>query len=149
MFLSLLAVSPPHESESVVRLRPHQSQLPQAGGLGDDQVLRGTPAAEHQDEHDDYDDDYNGDTEEDEVDQVDSVIVTDGGVRDHTEVALNVIVLYTGAGLCAEDLSLVAGVGVPADTLALFAVPGVGGAVETGELLPGEVRETVAGAGVR
>ena len=60
-----------------------------------------------------------------------------------------VVVLYTGAALRAEDLAVVAGVGVPADALALLVVPGVGGAVETGELVPGEVRETVTGAGVR
>ena len=60
-----------------------------------------------------------------------------------------VVVLYTGAALRAEDLAVMAGVGVPADALALLVVPGVGGAVETGELVPGEVRETVTGAGVR
>ena len=54
-----------------------------------------------------------------------------------------------GAALRAEDLALLAGVDVPADALALLVVPGVGGTVETGELVPGEVRETVTGAGVR
>ena len=149
----LLAVTPPHESESVVGLRPHQGQLPQpggeAGGLGHHQLLGWSSAAEHQDEHDDDDDYDNGDTEEYEVDKVDLVIVTDWRLRDDAEVTLHVIVLYTGAALHAEDLAVVAGVGVPADALALLVVPGVGGAVETGELVPGEVRETVTGAGVR
>ena len=61
---------------------------------------------------------------------------------------LHVVVLHAGAGVGAEDLTVAAGVCVPADTLAVLRVPGVGRAVEAGELVPGQVGETVTGAGV-
>ena len=74
--------------------------------------------------------------------------MTDGSIRDDTEVTLHVVVLHAGAGVGAEDLTVAAGVCVPADTLAVLRVPGVGRAVEAGELVPGQVGETVTGAGV-
>ena len=74
--------------------------------------------------------------------------MTDGSIRDDTKVTLHVVVLHAGAGVGAEDLTVAAGVCVPADTLAVLRVPGVGRAVEAGELVPGQVGETVTGAGV-
>ena len=53
---SLVSVRPPGESESVVRLRPHQSQLPHTGAGAHHHVRRRTPTAEDEDKHDDNDD---------------------------------------------------------------------------------------------
>ena len=61
-----------------------------------------------------------------------------------------IIVCETGAGVGAEELSwrTDVGVGVPAGALAVVRVPGVGGAVEAVQLVPGEVGQTLTGAGV-
>ena len=145
-------LAPPGESEGVVRLPAHQGQLSQAGVGGTHyQVLGRISAPEQEDEHDDDDDDDDGDTEKYEVDKVDLVIGTEGRLRDHTEVTLYVIVVVeTGASVRAEELSwrTELGVGVPAGALAGLGVPGVGGAVEAVQLVPGEVGQTLTGAGV-
>ena len=61
-----------------------------------------------------------------------------------------IVVVETGASVRAEELSwrTELGVGVPAGALAGLGVPGVGGAVEAVQLVPGEVGQTLTGAGV-
>ena len=55
------------------------------------------------------------------------------------------IVVSTGASVGAEELSwrTGVGVGVPAGALTVVRVPGVGGAVEAVQLVPGEVGQTL------
>jgi len=144
-------LSPPGQSQGVVRLPAHQGEFSQCWVGADSQLFRRISAAEQQDEHDNNDDNDDGDTEKYKVDQVDLVIVTEGRLRDDTEVTLHVIIVCeTGAGVRAEELSwrTDVGVGVPAGALAVVRVPGVGGAVEAVQLVPGEVGQTLTGAGV-
>ena len=89
------------------------------------------------------DDDQDEDAQEDDVHHVDFV-----GVEVDCLVTQPPAGLLAGAGVRAEHLAVTAGVCVPADTLAVLPVPRVGRAVEAGELVPGQVGETVTGAGV-
>ena len=147
----LVLLHPPGQSQRVIRLPAHQSQFSQSGVGADSEFFRRISAAEQQDEHDYNNDNDHGDTEKYKVDQVDLIIVAEGRLRDDTEVTLHVkIVVSTRASVRAEELSrrTGVGVGVPAGALTVVRVPGVGGAVEAVQLVPGEVGQTLTGAGV-